>query len=811
MPNPILTDGSLDFSGGVNSYLVPTVASPQNPNGLKRNQLAWLNNATVRGGGITQRPTWQKLGKFPTGATGIYQGAFMYEPDEGYPYVIAAIGGHIWRLDPDDPSNGVDLSVIWRTEILVTGAVNDQVVAILTHNDAIGAGTIIPGGQTNELGAFKQFIAPAIGLNVRVALEAVYTGAIGVATVIAGSNYTIAGFDGYALVNSPQEELSLPSDRERFYFCQAEKFLVIQAGDLTTLPLIWDGDSLRRSLGFSGGFHPTKPDNYGTCHGYLPNTWAVPVVLGFINVNLPAPYVGNVGDYLSAVYGQKYNGPNPDSPIGSTILTAYSVEVYRFVVTAIGPGNQITMQAVSILGGGGGTVYNYWNLGLNRLYFVSQYPSEGGTQSDQDPEIPPATAMDYYMGRLWYAEERQYAAGDIVGAASGSLAYDFRDSVLKVSENPLCLGGDGFRVPTNSGNIRAIKHGANLNTALGQGQLYVFTRESVYALTVPVTRNDWIAADTNNQPLQTVVQITNGAVCDRAIAQQNGDLFYLSFEPAIRSLFVAIRYFEQWGNVPISVNENRLLAFNDRSLMQFSSAVSFDNRMLALALPEQTPVGVAHRAIVPLNFDNISTLESKLPPVWEGMYEGVPMLEILAADYGGRPRCFAPVWNGTDLDIELWELTTADRFENGDNRVLWYIEFPAFTWGDEFMFKRLIGAELWLDRLFGTVLFRMEYRPDGDPCWYIWHEWELCTARNSCEDAENPHCVYPREYCESFRQTVKLPQPPRSCQRASGRPTDLCYQMQTKLTIKGFCRIRGLLLKAVKVEEQTYGPEMLCK
>lgn len=589
----IMVDGSLDFSGGVNSYLVPTVASENNPNGLKRNQLSWLNNATVRGGGITQRATWKKKGNLPDNAIGNYQGSYMYEPDSEESYIISAISGSIWKIDPDHPESAINLSSIFK----------------LTHPEAL----------------------------------------------------------------------------ERYYFVQAEQFLVIQAGDMTTLPLIWDGSTLRRSRG---------------------------------------------------------------------------------LVTT-------------------------------------------GT-----PEIPSATCMDYFMGRLWYAQGRQYSAGDIVGnQASGTLAYNFRDSVLRVTENPLCIGGDGFIVPTNAGNIRAIKHSANINTQLGEGQLYIFTRRAVYSLTVPVTRNDWIAADTNNQPRQTVVQITNGSVNDRGVVEQNGDLFYQSLEPSVRSLFVAIRSYDQWGNTPISINEYRVLRFNDRNLMRFVSGVSFDNRMLQLAMPETCPVGVCHRAVMPLNFDVISTLEnmnSRIPPVWEGMWEGLNFLELLVGDFGGLQRCFTLTWSDSSRNIQLWEITTAERFEKDDNRVVWYIEFPSFTWGDELMLKKLVGAELWIDRLYGEVMYQMDYRPDGDACWHTWHQWKLCTARTCKEDVTNPVCVYPTDYCESFRQTIKLPVPPAVCQHSSERPTTIGYQFQTRLIIKGFCRIRGLILRAEKVEEQMYGKEMVC-
>lgn len=704
----VVVDGSLDFAAGVNSYLLPTVASERNPNGLKRNQVSWLNNGTMRGGGITQRPAWQKLGKMPAGATGIYQGAFTYEPDSEVPYKIAAIGGQIWKVDPDNPSAAQNLSATFG--------------------------------------------------------------------------------------------LTLPTSELRYYFCQAEKFLVIQAGDLSTLPLIWDGTTLRRSLGLSGLGIPTPVP--GTNLGYivftdnyvLPAFWVVPAVGANVTIN-----TGNTALVVDGTHVFTLNGFG----ITGGVVTFYSSITASWLVVSHVVNTSVTLQLLgysSLPPGSNCAGFSFIHLNTEPVVFTA------GTA-----EIPPATAMDYYMGRLWYAQGRQYAAGDIVGnQASGTQAYNFRDSVLKVTENPLAVGGDGFTVPTNAGNIRAIKHSANINTQLGQGQLYIFTRRAVYSITVPVTRLDWIGSDNNSQPLQTVVQITNGSVNDRTVVEQNGDLFYQSFEPSIRSLVLAIRYYEQWGNTPISINENRVLRFNDRGLMQFSSGICFDNRMLQLVLPEQSPVGVIHRAVVPLNFDVISTLENKLPPIWEGMYEGLPFLELLTGDYGGRQRAIAFVWSEKDSDIELWEISTADRFENGDNRVMWYIEFPAFTWGDEFELKKLVSAELWIDRLFGEVMFKMDYRPDGDPCWYSWMQWKLCTARDSCENVNEPECLYPTPYCESFRQTITLPNPPASCQRTSGRPTNIAYQFQTRLTIKGFCRVRGLLLKAERVKQQLWGNDLVC-
>lgn len=471
--------------------------------------------------------------------------------------------------------------------------------------------------------------------------------------------------------------LYMPTSEPYFYFCQAEEFLVIQAGDGITLPLFWDGATLRRSRGITN--------------------------------------------------------------------------------TAIAPGTP----------------------GVN--------------------EIPAATAMDYYMGRLWYAQDRQYSAGDIVGGNSGTAAYGFRDSVLNVTENPLVLGGDGFTVPDESGNIRALAHNANLNTALGQGLLFIFTRRAVYSLTVPVTRNDWIAADTNNQPLQSVVQLVNGSVNDRTVVAVNGDLFYQSYEPDIRSLISAIRYFDQWGNQSIAKNIQRVLQYNDRALMFGCSGVAFNNYLFETMLPEQSDVGVISKVIVPMDFIPISGFGQQIAPAWNGILEGLDHLQLFVGDFGGLQRCFTIVRG--DAGIELWEITQEGKFDvnaHGEARIQWQFETPAFNWGDEFLFKELIACEFWIDRLYGTTTFLVEWRPDSEACWKYWHKWQSCAARNCVEDVTNPcgdYNGYPiQEFGESFRSTLVLPKPPQNCESITGRPAHIGYQFQLRVTIKGFCRVRGITL-----------------
>lgn len=629
----VLADGSFDFSGGVDSQALTTIKSALIPNGLDRNQLSWLTNATCRGGGITQRAGWQKVCTITDGTT-LFQGGWMYNPTDGvsFPYLIYLIGGRVIQVNPD------------------TGIVTD--------------------------------------------LSAIY-----------------------GVTNPP----AIP----QAYFTQGEEFLIIQAGDGLTKPLF-----------------------------YYPNA-------------------------VSPLY------PIPPPP---------------FSGFDAGPGFHLRR-----------------SLGITNPIAPVQVHGVN--------EIPAATAMDYYMNRIWYAQGRQYSAGDIVqGAAAlpptagvpGAPSpydqqlpgpYGGRDAILNVTENPLAFGGDGFSIPTNNGNIRALFHNANLNAPLGQGQLLVGTRKAIYAQQVPITRTDWINANSNNMPIQNVVQLNNGVAAERSVTLSNGDVFFQSLEPAIRSLFASVRNFGQWGNVALSRNEDRILQFNDRNLIHFGSGIQFNNRVLQTALPKQVSCGVVHQSIIPLDFDLISSLQQTAPPAWEGAYSGADFLQLHVGDFGGRERAFGTVVSRVDGSIELWELTQNGKTDDGDNRVVWTIEFPSFNAGKELDLKELMACEIWVDRESGDVEMTLEYRQDADPCWKLWGATQFCVARSCAEDVNNPAC-YPigPTYREGYCFPVGFGKPMQDCSQDSCNksPSDIAYQFQPKLTIKGFCRIRGIILYMAPKEKGLY-------
>lgn len=601
----VKVDGSMDFSGGVDSIKVTTIQSPSNPDGLARNELAWLVNATVRDGGITPRPGWQPMGNVADGSA-LYQGGITYNPTVGDPYLICLIGGHVMQVTLTQPPVVTDLSV--------------------------------------------------------------------------------------------QAGLFFPANQVQAFFVQAEEFVVIQCGDLVTNPIFYE---------------PT---------------------------HTPFPIWQSVG-------------------------------------------------------------------------ITAPYPTLN--------ELPPGGPMVYYHGQIWIGQwngqHRVVNAGDIVGDQfSGTNGapefYHFRDSVLRVTESPLAFGGDGFAVPTHASDIRGLGFSANLDATLGQGTLFVFTIGPVYSLSVPLTRNDWISTTGNTQPLLQVVQLTNGSVNDRSIVQANGDLFYQCVNGFVGSLSSAVRYFQQWGNIPVSSNENRILQRNDRSLLHLVSGINFENRLLMGALPKQLPQGAVCQAIVPLDFTPITSFGKSDPPTWEGSYEGIPFLQLFEGNFGGLSRAFGLNVSTLTNAIDLWELTSNDPFENGDNRISWLIEWPSFDFGDSFELKKLVSMEIWFDRLWGQVDFSVYYRPDQYPCPLKWADFTECAARNQQEDKSLPP-AYPiiADYREQYRATKVLPLPANvGCNTATDRPFNVAYQFQPIMRITGFCRIRGILLKALPVDKSLYAGLIKC-
>lgn len=421
---------------------------------------------------------------------------------------------------------------------------------------------------------------------------------------------------------------------------------------------------------------------------------------------------------------------------------------------------------------------------------------DGGSARRAGPrEVPVGTVGTYGMGRIWQARPNgvTFVAGDLVYSLTGTT-----NDVLSFTENKFLNGGGFFAVPSNAGRINAMRFLVNLDTSLGQGPLQVFTENTIFSVNAPVDRTVW---QNLTYPIQTISMVAYGALSQNSTTLVNGDVFYRSLD-GVRSFIIARRDFGTWGNTPMSKEMTRVIEFDERQLLSYSSSVLFDGRLLQTCSPFRTANGVAHRGLMPLDFDQVSAMSDKRPPAWEGLWTGISILQILKGTFNNTERCFAFVSNGGA--IELWELTLKDKFDKldgEDKRIEWAIETGSYPFGNPFDLKRLRGGDVWLTDLVGRVNFDLKFRPDGHPCWLDWKMFEECAKYRDCTTAE---CGTPKQLLPQFRPKIKFPTPPETCDPILEKPYMDLFECQVMLRILGYCEIKQLRIHAGERSESEY-------
>ena len=187
------------------------------------------------------------------------------------------------------------------------------------------------------------------------------------------------------------------------------------------------------------------------------------------------------------------------------------------------------------------------------------------------------------------------------------------------------------------------------------------TAGSVFSVQVPFLREDWAIT---NYPLMTVGLPGYGSLSQLGVVRVNGDLWYRSHD-GIRSYQVGRRDLGTWVNTPLSVEVEQILNLDSDLLLLKANGILFDNRLLMTCSPLTTDRGIAHRGVVALDFNGISTLTSRADPAYDGLWTGLRILQFVKGTFNGHERCFAFAVDGCER-ICLYELLRDgdDWFDN---------------------------------------------------------------------------------------------------------------------------------------------------
>lgn len=429
-------------------------------------------------------------------------------------------------------------------------------------------------------------------------------------------------------------------------------------------------------------------------------------------------------------------------------------------------------------------------------------------------EIPPGDFGIYLWGRIWIAfpNRTNFVAGNLVYSdAAGTVA-----AILSFTDNNFLNGGGAFSVPQNAGPITGFAALANLDSSLGIGNLLVGCSNMVFSVNTPVDRDTW---QNLSYPIQTISLLDYGPEGSRSMSTVNGDLWYRStdgqrsFVTARRDMTVAGNFTStSYGNTPQSREVSSILDADNSELLEYGSSTLFDNRLLNTCSPQRTPTGVIHQGLTVINLDLLSSMKTKLPPSWEGLYSGLDVYQILKLRLNRKERCFAFVKGGSG--IELWEVNKAgyyDEFKTDTaitrTRISSVLETRRYDFQNLSDLKQLYGCELYLDQLVDNVSLTIKFRPDEYPNWQTWTTVNICADVSQCK-IQLPGigtCTVFKTRAQQYAARILLTKPPEDCNDLNGKPISSGYSFQFRIEGTGFYRLKRFKLHAIPASDATEG------
>jgi hypothetical protein len=820
-----VTDSLADFILGMDSNAPPIL--------LPKNQAAFLTNTTIKGGFLTDRPPVKRLTISYGGDStlksavegGLWQGGCFYQPDFGSSSLIASISGRLFKFQ-------IVGDVVTCSEISIPGDLNDatatqswlwQAEQWMIVQDGKNLPIFYDGvSSRRSYGPETQFnttsvdwTVPAIGSQVTVTLSAAFAGPYNTPLYVDGFFYqAIENPSGY---NVSLTTIYDPSPSTAFAAGDDVMSQPILIGYLTA-DMFYGGSA---SIGING---LSRTIGLSTATGVAVNSslliagkiWKVSAINVGGNPNnvtvknqfvIPGPFNNVTGTLV-----QYSSSSNPNVLVGETTSPFSAPAIGASIqVTLTLPFNGTPNSIVWINGVQFSISAVPSGAGLNTVTLINLSDTEVGDKRGPTgtapapntgiissvPELPAGRMGTYGMGRNWMSlvDGQSYIASDIVGGTSGSQAYVFRDSVLKITENDYLAGGGVFRIPGTAGDIRAMIFTATLDSSLGQGALQVFTPTKVFSCNAPVDRLTW--QDLTN-PIQTQSLVRNGALGHYSTINVNSDTMFRSLD-GWRSLILARREFATWPNTPISNEMERIINLDDTTLLGYGSAINFDNRVIYTASPVASPQGVFHQSSLVINNDPLSGMRQKVPSAYDGMWTGLNVLQYMSGLFSGKERAFAFTYNTVSLKLELYEVLPLGsvHFDNGSIPITWSGESPVLFQDvkDKNTLMRLLDGEIRVESLEGRVDFQFFYKPDDYPCWIPWHSWSECYTKPTDSNGLQP----------GFNPRMGLGEPSSDdCDTNNNRPFREFYYCQVKWIITGHCRVTGMRFKGVTIPQTQF-------
>jgi hypothetical protein len=361
-------------------------------------------------------------------------------------------------------------------------------------------------------------------------------------------------------------------------------------------------------------------------------------------------------------------------------------------------------------------------------------PSTGG--------VPLGRQMAYGNGRLWVAiNGKELVAGDIRTNVIGS--------ELRFTETDYLSGGGTFFFPRGITGLNFI---ATTGTS-DYGALLIFGSDYCDSLRADITFRDLWA---QTPGFITSVLRHTGCASHWSLGQVNQDLYWRDAAGGIRSIRSSLADESGSGNAPISREVSRLTDYDSPQLLNFCSAISFNNRLLVTSSPRLNEVGgITWGDLISLDFAPVSTMRGKTQPAYDGQWQGINFTHLFQGQFNNRSRAFA-ISHDDDGSNSLWEIMPDGRGPIADETIsgctdgtgiadfspiTCTIEHGRRTWGNSVIRKRIERCDVYFWAMQGEVALKVYWRSDNNQKWQQWQEeLTVCAKDGDPEDpAETAH------------------------------------------------------------------------
>lgn len=474
----------------------------------------------------------------------------------------------------------------------------------------------------------------------------------------------------------------------RVYFCQAEKYLIIQNG--IDSPLIYDGEDL-----FQVGVG-------------APNT------TGQI-ASVP------VGTFMAYGQGRLFVvNPSKDSFVAGDLVYGGSSDQTTILASTAAAETVITTNG-------------------NHGFVDGDVVTISGHSST--PNISGTWKINFVSNTSFRIPTGVSAAGKggfVIKANNGD-----DSDLLRFTETTYLNEGGSFQIPSQMGQIRGFAFQAISDTSTGQGDLLVFGERGAVTFSVAVPREQW-----KNTPGFMRVALDNiGLVADRTVVAVNNDVYFRS-QDGIRSYRHARAQIEGYNLTPLSSEMDAVMDFDTEGLLGASSAVYFDNRLLLTVSPRENYLNiqdepiqlrpVSFRGIAALDFNGMGVAGNKRPAVWDGVWTGLDVLQLVTGVTKRLPRCFIFSYDVESNSNSLWENYPWALFDfpmgASNRKIQCAIETRAYDFETPYNLKKLERGDIWIGELSGDTMVNVYWRPDENPCWFSWHSFNTCSEYETCID-----------------------------------------------------------------------------